>query len=142
MNRVRALGSWLMTGVLSMVVVATVVSHYQSPSFSSLDTTTSSRPSASLTTQIDHSSRVGVPTSSDVSPIHEASRVVQAAPSTTTTVESDTPKVTTTTSSPTAPWTSSTTTTSTPYGGGGSDDGSGGDGGGGGGGGDGGGGDN
>ena len=103
MNRVRAFGSWLMTGVLSMLVVVTVVSHYQSPSFLSLDTTTSSQPAASLTTLIGHSSRVVVRQSSEVSPIHEASRVVHAAPSTTTTVESDTPNATTTTSSPSAP---------------------------------------
>src|SRR5579863_3184243 len=127
MKRVRAIGSWLTTGVLSMATVAIVISLY--PRIS-LETTTSTRAVTTPTTQIAHSPPVAVRQPSEGSPIREASRVVHVAPSTTTTIESTTPNATTTTSTTIAPSSSSTTTT-TPvyYGGGGSDDGSGGGGG-------------
>jgi len=94
MKRLRAFGSWLVTGVLSMVTVAAVIVLYQ--------------PSSILTakTPSTHTARVVSRDSPKKGSNHKASPAVFETPTSTTTLETVAQVATTTTT-----WSSTTTTT-------------------------------
>jgi hypothetical protein len=123
MMRIRALGSWLLTGVLSLATVAGISVLYQTPG-SVPSETSSSRPPALSATGTVRAPAVHTRPSVPRNYVREASLAV--APQSTTTTSTTTSIVTTTTSTTSS--VPSTTTTAPHHHDGGDDDGGSGDG--------------
>jgi hypothetical protein len=111
MNRIRSLGTWLLTAVVTLAAGAGLVALDQSPQLFSIHTTNSSIPQSSVTTVKSHSPRIVTQQSPGAVSIREASDPVVHVEATTTTSTSIPP--TTTTSSTTTTTTSTSTSTTT-----------------------------